>query len=44
MLEEKIFKKDIRKSLLISAFLLGLFILLFYLDYTFNLLNLIPKL
>ena len=38
-MEEKLFKKDIKKSLLITGFLLALFMLLYYLEQNFNLLS-----
>ena len=38
-MEEEIFKKDIKKSLLITGFLLILFMILYYLERSFNLLS-----
>ena len=38
-MEEEVFKKDIKKSLLITGFLLTLFMILYYLEQNFNLLS-----
>ncbi len=38
-MKEEVFKKDIKKSLLIAGFLLILFMTLYYLEQNFNLLS-----
>jgi len=38
-MKEEIFRKDIKKSLLIAGFLLSLFMILYYLEQSFNLLS-----
>jgi len=43
MEKEEVFKQEIKKSLIIASFLLGLFGFLFYLERAFSLLRMLPK-